>query len=230
MARRKKVMLRDAATAKTMMRLLEDFLRVDGSKRVVGRVVYRRGSDPEKEVPFTQENLEAGQVLADALEEHPKMGHSQQLVSDLRYFVNSIGEMSNALTWKSLSKRIDWTDFSRFIDLLINTVNDLYDEEHQRATSPKPIIELAEQLTLPQRSTLAWLLENWPYPYRGSPMENVRGLVTLGLLHPPTEDTWGDATALGRRVWKYAKPTWIREHHLEVAYRRSEMSRPRRSR
>lgn len=86
-------------------------------------------------------------------------------------------------------------------------------------------LQIAESLSPRQRDTLAWIIEDWPYPYRGSQMDDVQGLVKLGLLDPPTEDSWGDATPLGRQVWKHARPVWISEHELGAAFRRSGMKR-----
>lgn len=77
---------------------------------------------------------------------------------------------------------------------------------------------IAHALTERQRSTLAWLIEDWVYPYRGSPEEDVRGLVRLRLLEPPTEDAWGDATLLGHEVWKHARPQWVEEHKLGARF------------
>lgn len=77
---------------------------------------------------------------------------------------------------------------------------------------------IAARLTRRQRDTLAWLIEDWPWPYRGQPTEDVRELVSWGLLNPPTEDEWGDATLLGREVWKHARPTWLDEHKLGARF------------
>lgn len=68
-----------------------------------------------------------------------------------------------------------------------------------------------------QRSVLAWIIEDWEWAYREGPVRDVMSLVEQGLLEPPTEDSWGDATPLGRKVWRYARARWIVEHRLEEA-------------
>jgi hypothetical protein len=83
---------------------------------------------------------------------------------------------------------------------------------------------IASQLTERQRATLAWIFENWPYPYRGTPREDVDGLVALGLLHPYTEERWGDATSLGRGVWKHARRQWRRETALGAKFKHANLA------
>lgn len=78
---------------------------------------------------------------------------------------------------------------------------------------------IAAQLTERQRATLAWIVENWPYPYRGTPREDVDGLIAIGLLHPYNDERWGDATPLGRGVWKHARKQWRRETDVGAAFK-----------
>jgi hypothetical protein len=80
--------------------------------------------------------------------------------------------------------------------------------------------DIADQLTQRDRSTLAWIIEDWPWPYRGYADADMARLHTLGLVEPTTGDTWGGATALGRAVWARARKTWIDEHKLGAAFRR----------
>ncbi len=87
------------------------------------------------------------------------------------------------------------------------------------------ITGIADKLTRRHRSTLAWVIENWPYPYRGSPKSDMDDLVALGLVRPYTEDEWGGPTALGKQVWKHARLEWIEENDLGAAFRRSGMNR-----
>ena len=75
----------------------------------------------------------------------------------------------------------------------------------------------ADKLTRRNRGTLAWVIENWPYPYRGSPKGDMDDLIALGLVRPYTDDEWGGPTALGRQVWKHAKLEWIKENDLGAA-------------
>jgi hypothetical protein len=79
---------------------------------------------------------------------------------------------------------------------------------------------IADQLTERDRSTLAWVIENWPWPYRGQADADMARLHALGLVETTTGDTWGGATALGRAVWARARKTWIDEHSLGAAFRR----------
>ena len=84
------------------------------------------------------------------------------------------------------------------------------------------------RLTPRQRDTLAWVIENWPWPYRSSPEADMREMEAMGLVEPTTDDTWGGATRLGEQVWHVERPAWIKAHELGAAYRRSGMERPRR--
>lgn len=71
---------------------------------------------------------------------------------------------------------------------------------------------ISRTLTRRQRATIAWIIYNWPYPYpRYMMKDDVQGLVAMGLFEPFTDDEWGDATKLGREVWKYARHTWKKE-------------------
>lgn len=92
------------------------------------------------------------------------------------------------------------------------------------------IVTTAAELTPRDRSTLAWIIENWPYPYRGSPFDDVERLVEIGLLDPPSEDKWGGPTPIGRAVWEHARATWIAENDLGAAYRRIDRDRKRSAR
>lgn len=83
------------------------------------------------------------------------------------------------------------------------------------------IASTAAELTKRDRGTLAWIIENEPYPYRGSPYDDVERLVEIGLLDPPSEDKWGKPTSFGRAVWEHARKTWLEETALGAAYRRS---------
>ena len=78
----------------------------------------------------------------------------------------------------------------------------------------------ADQLTERDRSTLAWIIEDWPWPYRGHADADMARLHALGLVKPTTGDTWGGATALGRAAWARARKTWADEHSFGAAYRR----------
>ena len=82
------------------------------------------------------------------------------------------------------------------------------------------VATIARGLTERQRATLAWAVEDHPYGYRGSPHDDVAGLVALGLMGPTTEDAWGAVTPLGHVVWKLARPTWAAEHAMGAAYRK----------
>lgn len=138
---------RDVATAKTMIDLWGDFLHTKRRRSRITRsgwsIDYRTGSEPQREVLFTQENLEAGHVLADAIEEHPWMTRHMRpdtsfgvsLNNYLRYFLHAIegGLMSSPARGEPASWYYkNWDDFSSFIDLLTNALGDLYREEHQR--------------------------------------------------------------------------------------------------
>ena len=79
---------------------------------------------------------------------------------------------------------------------------------------------IAKRLTQRDRSTLAWIIEDWPWPYRGYAEADMARLHALGLVEPTTGDTWGGPTALGRAVWKRARKTWIDEHGIGAAFRR----------
>ena len=78
---------------------------------------------------------------------------------------------------------------------------------------------IANQLTPRDRSTLAWLIENWPWPYRGYADADMARLHGLGLVEATTGDTWGAPTPLGRAVWPHARQTWIDEWDVGAAYK-----------
>ena len=84
---------------------------------------------------------------------------------------------------------------------------------------------IADQLTQRDRSTLAWVIEDWPWPYRDYAEADMARLHALGLVEPTTGDTWGGPTALGRAVWARVRKTWIDEHSLGAAFRRKGMTR-----
>ena len=86
---------------------------------------------------------------------------------------------------------------------------------------------IADQLTARDRSTLAWLIEDWPWPYRGYADEDMARLRSLGLVEATTGDTWGAPTPLGRAVWTQARQTWIDEWDIGAAFKPLKKSKSR---
>jgi hypothetical protein len=128
------------------------------------------------------------------------------------------------------SKRVNVNDMLETIEWVLATV-DGYAESWQEngggGLDEAPQAPVA--LTVRLRATLAWVIEDWPWQYRGQPTEDMRQLEQMGLVDPATEDQWGGVTALGEQVWHGGeRAKWIEEWDLGAAYKRSGMTRPRR--
>lgn len=160
-------------------------------------------------------------ILADALEEV----HERRLARNLRTLVRAFRRL---VTYESANRARprSWTTdraaaraYARFYALQMSVLTRISDLVHARTFPNTEAIaqRMARRLNARQRSTLAWIIEDWEWPYRGSPINDVIDLVKLGLLDPPTDTEWGDATAFAHAVWRYARPQWINEQSLGEA-------------